>query len=405
MSAYDRLTMKADEQVAEVIQRGCPEEQNDALCCLQERHQAKLLRYVTNRLSGNYHLAEDVTQITWLHVFNYLRVNRIRTTFLGFLFEVAKRRCVDEIRKQRYEWHIEHDVPLPGNIEEDEIEKEQLAIAAWLPFVTTKLSDCQRVVWLLRHVLGFSTGASAKLLGKTKRTISTTLNQASHAWREHYSSQDYDIDLACGESKYISRLFRHHNLILECFSESIKPHIEPDQFRLLNLSPDGFYDLWDVALILPCTLGEDDAPTIGSPYLVCNNTGRLPTEIRHPWSVFGDGRQVLIKMRANDETISLECACDVIMEPEKRFYRSSNAIFASNHASPFKRKIVNLSFVGTDYRPNYLWKELLGEFSELIPYTTEAQKPKRASDVSINHNFPKTGIMERVIRLNNKKLQ
>lgn len=402
MSAYDRLTMKTDEQVAEVIQRGGREEQNDALCCLRERHQAKLLRYVTNRLSGNYHLAEDVTQITWLHVFNYLRVNRIRTTFLGFLFEVAKRKCIDEIRKEKHEWHIEHDVPLPGNIEESEIEKEQQAVASHLPFVTSKLSDCQRTIWLLRSVMGLSTGASAKLLGKKKHTIDSTLSSAAKAWKKYCQSEDYDLYLACQEIKYFNRSIKNHSLILDCFSETIRPDIAPDQLKKVGLSME-IFNTSGVCLLLPFSFEVGRQPVISYPYL-------LLQLYNHSWNInsFGPSifnQKVLVRAMIDDENVSLISACDAYITIEETSIdknpNRNEELYISLHAPRLLAK-ASLSFIH-DSKYDY---SLLGIFPDLTPFSLQAQlgiqPPLR---VFINPDFPKTGIAERIIRLNNKKLQ
>jgi RNA polymerase sigma-70 factor, ECF subfamily len=72
----------------------------EAFTMLVDRYQAPLLRLISNMLGDDF-LAEDVLQQVLLQL--YLSLPSIRTgvSLKPWLFQVARHRCVDELRRQQ----------------------------------------------------------------------------------------------------------------------------------------------------------------------------------------------------------------------------------------------------------------------------------------------------------------
>jgi len=184
----DNWSELPDVLLVEKAQKADETERNAAMEALQARHQAKLLRYANSQLCrmGVSHetaqwLAEDATQETWLAVSTKLKTNTVQRDFQSVLRGIAHNKCFDIADKYRDEWHIENDVPLSEDIEENNLEREEHDIASQLLFITSKLAPCPRVVWILKVILEYETSVVARLLGKKEQTIYSALNKAKES--------------------------------------------------------------------------------------------------------------------------------------------------------------------------------------------------------------------------------
>ncbi|MFI1012693.1 RNA polymerase sigma factor [Streptomyces sp. NPDC020965] len=132
----------------------------------------------TRRYVWDGHVAEDLTQETWLKVSQSISKYRPGTNFLAWLRTITKNTALDYLRSvQRrpsevlYAEHLELDRPRVGEGPEEYAERRALAqaIAASL----NKLRPEQQQVLILRFFDGESPGRTAQIMGKTDGAVRT----------------------------------------------------------------------------------------------------------------------------------------------------------------------------------------------------------------------------------------
>ena len=92
-----------DAQVVRQVLRG----KQEAFGVLVERYQKPIFNFIY-RFYGNYELAQELTQETFLRCYQFLKSYDPERKFSTWLYTVAKNLCIDELKKQR----SAHEVPL-----------------------------------------------------------------------------------------------------------------------------------------------------------------------------------------------------------------------------------------------------------------------------------------------------
>lgn len=92
-----------DAQIVRQILRG----KQEAFGVLVERYQKPIFNFIY-RFYGNYELAQELTQETFLRCYQFLKSYDPERKFSTWLYTVAKNLCIDELKKQR----AAHEVPL-----------------------------------------------------------------------------------------------------------------------------------------------------------------------------------------------------------------------------------------------------------------------------------------------------
>lgn len=84
---------------AELIQRVLDGDEA-AFACLVKKYQKRVHALVWRKI-GDFHIAEDITQETFLQVYRNLAKLKDRSQFPGWLYVIANRRCLAWLRKKR----------------------------------------------------------------------------------------------------------------------------------------------------------------------------------------------------------------------------------------------------------------------------------------------------------------
>ena len=92
-----------DAQIVRLVLRG----KQEAFSVLVERYQKPIFNFIY-RFYGNYELAQELTQETFLRCYQFLKSYDMERKFSTWLYTVAKNLCIDELKKQR----TAHEVPL-----------------------------------------------------------------------------------------------------------------------------------------------------------------------------------------------------------------------------------------------------------------------------------------------------
>jgi RNA polymerase sigma-70 factor (ECF subfamily) len=157
------------------------------------------------RLTGNSHDAEDVTQETFLRVYKGLKTFREESTIYTWIYRIAVntslriKRKLDRAYIDSLEEKIElfkNEVPEEVNRWESNPEERYLydellreIRRECYHFMTFRLSDEQRVVYVLRVVLGFSLDDISGILEIDKNTVKARLQRAKSNLSSYFSGR------------------------------------------------------------------------------------------------------------------------------------------------------------------------------------------------------------------------
>lgn len=98
-----------DAQIVRQVLRG----RREAFGVLLERYQRPIFNFVY-RFYGNYDLAQELTQETFLRAYQFLKSYDPKRKFSTWLYTVAKNLCIDELKKRRAANEISIEDALPA---------------------------------------------------------------------------------------------------------------------------------------------------------------------------------------------------------------------------------------------------------------------------------------------------
>lgn len=309
-SKYETWLTKSDEWLAEVLQRGDPQDIDLALQILHDRYQAKLERRLIGKFPEDW--VETVIQNIWISFYNEVKVKGITKQVSSLLGKIAKRREIDAIRQRQAERRIENDIPINWGDDEDGLQIEvldepfeeqidkrvQLRFLRQIPFIDSVLSDCERVLWILREQLGYPSITVGRLTGKQSYTVHSALYTARKKAKEFIESEEYELSLATQELRGLisSPSLQSGSLVVERFSNCITPHLTPDEIKPLGMTNEELQANYAASLLLPWEPDQDDE--MGGPSLILTR--------KTDWTKMQDTFKRLRKNRTETEYLSPE---------------------------------------------------------------------------------------------------
>lgn len=102
-------TVLEDAQIVRQVLRG----KQEAFAVLVERYQKPIFNFIY-RFYGNYELAQELTQETFLRCYQFLKSYDPERKFSTWLYTVAKNLCIDELKKRRSSREISLEDSLPA---------------------------------------------------------------------------------------------------------------------------------------------------------------------------------------------------------------------------------------------------------------------------------------------------
>ena len=160
---------------------------------LVERHQKSVHALVWRKI-GDFHYAEEITQDTFLRAYQNLSTLRNPSQFLGWLYVIANRLCLNWLRKQKSATQLQslEDTPM-----------EEVAKSAYARYVfeqrdteatehrfeivkklLAKLPESERTVMTLHYLGEMTPKEIGKFLGVSVEAIRTRLHRARKRLRE-----------------------------------------------------------------------------------------------------------------------------------------------------------------------------------------------------------------------------
>ena len=183
------MERKDDVQLIHAILSG----DDAAFDILVERYQKSVHALVWRKI-GDFHYAEEITQDTFLRAYQNLSTLRNPSQFLGWLYVIANRLCLNWLRKQKPEKHLQslEDTPMEEVAEsayahyvlerrETEATEHRFEIVKRL---LEKLPESERTAMTLYYLGEMTTKDIGKFLGVSVETIRTRLHRARKRLRE-----------------------------------------------------------------------------------------------------------------------------------------------------------------------------------------------------------------------------
>ncbi len=169
------------------------------------RKHGKKVYNLAYRITGNQHDAEDVTQETFLQVHRNLDRFRGESAIYTWIHRIAvnaslqtKRRLNKAYIDSLDETILQFKDDIPEDVKKWENDPETRYIydellaevqRACYHFITFRLTDEQRIVYVMRTMLGFSLDDIARILEIGKNTVKARLQRAKSALGTYFSGR------------------------------------------------------------------------------------------------------------------------------------------------------------------------------------------------------------------------
>ncbi len=157
----------------------------DAFTALVEKHQ-KWVHSLAWREIGDFHIAEEITQDTFIQAFKSFSTLKDPNRFLGWLYTIAKRQCVKRLRQRPTSMQSLDTVPKDElerlfygqYLEEEQTQALTSALQEVVEHLLQKLPVAERAVIILHYLKGLSCEKVSELLDVSPNTIKSRLHRA-----------------------------------------------------------------------------------------------------------------------------------------------------------------------------------------------------------------------------------
>ena len=163
----------------------------EAFSTLIKKYQKRVHALAWRKL-GDYHLAEDITQDTFIQVYQNLSTLKNHNQFDGWLYVIVNRLCINWINKRRVAMQSIEDTPVE-DLEESyyknyELEQRKVeTIKHYSEIVTElleKLPESERTVMSLYYLGEMTAKEISKFLGVSVNTIKSRLRRARNRLKQ-----------------------------------------------------------------------------------------------------------------------------------------------------------------------------------------------------------------------------
>ncbi len=160
-----------------------------ALAELIARKTAPLIQ-ATHRVLGDLEEARDVVQMTFVKVWQKRADYDEHWTPNTWIFRIATNLAIDQLRARRtrertqepVKHHVLHVASLEG--QREMVRVEQREVTAIFEELSTKLTEQQKTIFLLRELEGYSSQEVAKIIGCQESTVRNHLFNARKILRK-----------------------------------------------------------------------------------------------------------------------------------------------------------------------------------------------------------------------------
>ncbi len=169
---------------AELIRRTLAGDETAFTMLVKKYH--KHVHALAWRKIGDFHIAEDITQETFLKVYKHLATLKDLDRFPGWLYVIATRRCIAWLRKKRLHAQLVEDIDMVGKGKEtysqyvaaQQAETSTEAKQEVVKQLLAKLQESERTVITLYYFGEMTCEEISKFLGVSANTIKSRLSRA-----------------------------------------------------------------------------------------------------------------------------------------------------------------------------------------------------------------------------------
>jgi len=184
--------MKKDD--ANLIQRVLSGDES-AFAMLVEKHQ-KWVHSLVWREIGDFHIAQEIAQDTFIQVFKSLPTLRNPDRFLGWLYVIAKRQCVKWLRKKPFTMESLNAMSkseLEGlsytrYLDGEQVQASADALREVVKYLLQKLPVAERSVMILHYFRGLNCEEVGALLDISSNSVKSRLHRARKRLEEEEST-------------------------------------------------------------------------------------------------------------------------------------------------------------------------------------------------------------------------
>lgn len=173
--------MLEDNELIDMVRKG----NADSFSGIIERYQSPIFRYIY-RLSGNYQVALDLRQDTFLRAYKGIMRNEVRVSFKAWLYRIATSNTLQYLRRKR----LLSFVPLKNVREKDISSREDPAAVIGersdVRDVLGRIPRERRVCMVLHFIEGFKYREIAETLGISEEAVRKRVARGSEEFRRLY---------------------------------------------------------------------------------------------------------------------------------------------------------------------------------------------------------------------------
>ncbi len=157
----------------------------DSFADIIGRYQAPIFRYLY-RLTGNYDLALDLRQDTFIQAYKGIRKTDITVSFKSWLYRIATNCALQHLRRKRRILFLplkeedteQHEEDRSGSLDEQMVVRDVLA----------RIPAEQRVCLVLHHVEGLKYREIGEVLGISEEAVRKRVSRGSLEFRRLYTA-------------------------------------------------------------------------------------------------------------------------------------------------------------------------------------------------------------------------
>jgi RNA polymerase sigma-70 factor (ECF subfamily) len=157
----------------------------DVFSEIVEKYQAPILRYLF-RLTGNYQLAQDLAQDTFLQAYKSILKTNSDLQFRAWLYRIATNNALQYQRRKRIISFLPFDSnkveKIPSSSNPIEVSDEKMVVRETLRLVNPK----HRTSLVLHYVEGFNYREIGEILGITEECVRKRVARGKEDFRKHY---------------------------------------------------------------------------------------------------------------------------------------------------------------------------------------------------------------------------
>ena len=141
--------------------------------------------YLLNRCGGSAHVAEDLTQETFVAAVAELHKGRRVDVPVAWVLGIARHKLLDHYRRQARAARTR----TPAGVELDELPVESGEAARRAVAALAQVPAAQRAALVLTHLDGFSAAEAAQALGRSVEAVESLLARGRASFRRAYEGE------------------------------------------------------------------------------------------------------------------------------------------------------------------------------------------------------------------------